>query len=219
MKKKNVPHKCQIKETTPAPEARIILFKNMYVFIILQWILMHSEWTTFWALHDVASHYLFSFSFSLVHSTYSSSARPPSVPWMHPGKLPPQSLCTQFTLSGGIFPSVSTLFTWSFPVFVPISSSITNLLVATAAITTCHSLFSSPLFFSIATYNNLTFYILLILCIVYLPHYHVNTIREGICGHFLRFFISSGFEVFFLQLHKHKYNLKFVHMEQFYAIL
>lgn len=47
MKKKNVPHKCQIKETTPAPEARIILFKNMYVFIILQWILMHSEWTTF----------------------------------------------------------------------------------------------------------------------------------------------------------------------------
>lgn len=102
-----------------------------------------------------------------------------------------------FTLSGGIFPSVSTLFTWSFPVFVPISSSITNLFVATAITTTCHSLFSSPLFSSIAPYNNLPFSILLILCIVYLPHYHINTIREEICGHFLHFFISSVFGVFF----------------------
>ena len=108
-----------------------------------------------------------------------------------------RAFALQFTLSGGIFPSVSTLFTWSFPVFVPISSSITNLFIATAAITTCHSLFSSLLFFSIATYNNLTFYILLILCIVYLPHYHVNTIREGICGHFLHSFISTVFEIFF----------------------
>ena len=166
----------------------------MYVFIILQCIPTHSEWTAFWALHDVASHYLFSFSFSLVHSTYSSSARPPSVPWIHPGKLPPQSLCTSVHSVWRHRPVCVHTAHLVISCICPMSSSITNLLVA---ITTRHSLLSSSLFFSMATYNNPTFYILLILCIVYLPHYHVNTIREGICGHFLHFFISSVFEGFF----------------------
>lgn len=103
----------------------------------------------------------------------------------------------QFTLSGALFPHVSILLSLSFLIFVPISSSITNLFIATAAVTTHHSLSSSLLFFSIVTYNNLTFYILLILCIAYLPRCHINAIREGIFGHLLHCHIPSMFKIFF----------------------
>lgn len=151
----------------------------------------------------MASHYLsdlFSFTLSLVHSTYISSAGFLSVPLTHPGKLPPQSFHTSVHSVWSPLPPcvhiAQSLISYICPNIIFHNKSI-HCNYCHHLARTHHSLSSSLLFFSIVTYNNLTFYILLILCIVYLPRCHIDAIREGIFGHLLHCHIPSMFKNFF----------------------
>lgn len=134
---------------------------------------------------------------------------PPSVPLTHPGK-PGLRPFTQVCLPEPLPPTTSGWLSLpACPNIIFLNKSINC---------NCHlhhpsSLFSSLLFFSIATRYNLTFYMWLYCVLSFSP-----TIM--IFGHFPHGHIPSMFKMFvFFKFLKHKYNLKHAYTEQFYAIL